>query len=695
MNKGYELIIKSLKEFEEIIYQTDKNFKFGESNAVINGEKILCITNFGRIIIVDKEKKFKIIKTVIYDFSKKNIKFKVLTKNDIIAINSRDFSENLSERFILNMKMDDFVNLYKKLELNPFIIEWSKYILNIDEQGYESAIIDLREDYISCNTTTNKENIYYKEICKCKLEENLLKLELNNGNNKFEVYNFNMPIIDLYNFIKEKIKHIEIATCEYEDELEMNNKEIEIDLNKSNKLDNDDKKDLDFKLNLNAILNGVDYKQKEIEVKLGESFKIINKDTQLEILDIEFSEFQYLKLKDIFIINYKNNVISISGEVDNLESEKMKIWAIENEVLGYNENLQGFLVNIEYEYIRLMQSDDNVLDSIKLSDIADISILESKFNFDKIAITLKNSTTIKLNIFNKSLINLMKKIYLFKKSNIYKNSTIDTMYNEFLYVVADRLKLYYFTDFISVKNMIDEYYSNEYKSKNSLLNNLYGKIYAQKFILENISMYFLEGIKIFNNYELTYLGKVKVKVFKEELIAMQEELAREFSDILKELESLDIFKNKSDFASKSSMIRSDFIEYLNKIGINTEYLLTKEYIFYKEISGTDFDIIINNINRKIDYFINLKIPYYIKYIDTCISSLNYKVLNINTEDLSKELKVVLFDIITEFYIEKQYNSKSFSKCTLKKIIDKFNKLNVLSNDFKKCREKSLFTEILD
>lgn len=696
MNRGYELIIKNLKESEVIIYQTDKNFKFGENNTIVNGEKVLYITNLGRIIISDKEKKFKGIKAVIYDFNIKNIKFKVLTKNDIIAINSRDFSADLTERFILNMKIDEFIKLYKKIEENPFNIEWNKYVLSINDKLYETAIIDLREDYVSFNTINNKENIYYKEISKCNFNNNSLEIELYSGENKFGIYSFNMPIKDLFKLIEDKIKYTEVATCEYESELEMNNKEIENDISKDNKTSNLEnkvyKENQEVKnLKLNAFLKGIDYKEKDIDIKIDESFKIINKDTKLEILDLEFSGFLYLKSKDIFIINYQNNIISINGEVANLNNEKMCEWVIGEEILAYNEKFQSFLINIEYESINLIQSNENIIQTIELNDIADINILSSDFIFDKIAITLKNSTTIKLNIFNKCSVKFIRRVYLLKKSYLYKEVTTEYLYKEFLAVTSDKLKLYYFTDLFSIKNIIDDYYSKEYKSKSVLLNDLYSKIYSQKFILENISMYFMDGIKTFKNKELTHLGKIKINSFKEELFNLEKNLNFEFNSMLNELEGLDIFKGKNNFGVKKNVIISDFTKYLDEIGFSTEYLFTKEFIFYKEVSGFDFDMIIENIYNRINYFINFKLPYYIKKINELVNNLNYEVLNIKKNEDNKELKLVLFDIIMEFYVDKQYNSKSFNKYKIKKIIDRLNKADILNSN----SNEKVFIDILD
>ncbi|MGL5820855.1 MAG: hypothetical protein ACRCYE_04390, partial [Sarcina sp.] len=152
MNKGLEKILLTLSQGESIIFETDKNFKFGEKNTIIYGEKIFCITNKGRFFIVDKEKKFKPVKLYEYDFRTKRIKFKVSNKDNIIAINSREYSDNRAESFIINMSINDFINILGKLESNPFKIEWASIVFKLDKDDI----------FRKCDITINEENLIIK-----------------------------------------------------------------------------------------------------------------------------------------------------------------------------------------------------------------------------------------------------------------------------------------------------------------------------------------------------------------------------------------------------------------------------------------------------------------------------------------------------------------------------------------------------
>ncbi|MGL5067876.1 MAG: hypothetical protein ACRC6T_08695 [Sarcina sp.] len=214
MDKGYESILKVLGENEKIIFTTDRNFKFGEKNTLIIGEKFFCISNLGIIYIADKNKRLKAIKVNKYDSSEKNIKFKVLNKDNIVAINSREFTENRSESFIINMKMDDFVNVCKKVNNNPFIIEWSKYTVKVDEGIYESALVSLKNNIISVNSLSYKVDLKCADIIDFKVKGDFIHIISNNKEAyNILVYGFNKDVTLIANEIenyKRNKKNIEL-----------------------------------------------------------------------------------------------------------------------------------------------------------------------------------------------------------------------------------------------------------------------------------------------------------------------------------------------------------------------------------------------------------------------------------------------------------------------------------------------------
>ena len=702
MYKGYESILKCLDENEKIIFTTDKNFKFGEKNLLVTGEKFFCISNLGRIYIADKNRILRSIKVIKYDYKERGLKFNVLNKDNIIAINSRDFTDNRSESFIINIKLNDFTEISKKLIDNPFIYDWSKYSVKIDGGVYESATIDIKEDYININTLNHNINLDYLDIIDFKEKNKSLHIISNNKDcYNILIYAFNEEIEGITNAIKKAKNILDInektlvldnsidptvidIDGTFRDELDktisdyykselMNENEEQVIEPKFQKEENinviediEIKKPEFYTKSKNCIssygklygyLNSINYKGRQVELIVDNELKIFDKEINKELISIDFNDYKYTKNDTIVILKKEENMILINLEEEDLELDRFMTNHISNaEYIGYTDDFQPFELIFSEEEMILLQSGKSIVKKIKISEIADINILEEILNFECIAITLMNSEIYKIFMIRTSIVSLLKDIYKLKSCKKYKECTQMVRENTFKSMINDELTIFYFGDILKIKNMIDDFYKSDIKNKKSLVENLYNTAEKVKISCEMISRYYFEKFDIDIDF--------KILRFIHELKSIEACIMDLVDKILVSLNNLESIKTLNSNNEIKTTLSNDMSYIFQKIGLKYEDYIYKSITLDKEVFDYNFDKVIEEISLKVNNFISMEILYYSKIIKIIVDEIAIEKY-ITNEAITEEL--------VNCFVQMQLKSKIDNKTRLKDILTNIKK----------------------
>ncbi|MGL4741979.1 MAG: hypothetical protein ACRC41_14470, partial [Sarcina sp.] len=506
MNKGLEKILLSLSQGESIIFETDKNFKFGEKNTIIYGEKIFCITNKGRFFIVDKERKFKPLRLSEYDFKAKDIKFKVSNKDNIIAINSREYSDNRSESFIINMNINDFINILGKLESNPFKIDWASFVFKLDKEDiYRKCDITFDENNLIIKNKNESITLGKHNLYNFNYNNQFLNIDINNENfKKLYLYGINKSLKEILDIEKEKsleglkdsIYETKNKDVNLENNIEKENLDNTVILSKeeitkalkasseSLKIFNEVKEitteeEVTADNFNNGILfgriNKISYTNRKIEFSIDENLVIVDATIKKEILNVKNTEVKYIHDGKIIEFEYENQIFLI--EAINFENKTNNIKKISNDkIFGYLDNMQSFYVFLKEDKLSFMQDEAFEVYSIEKSSIGEIDLLDYTQSFSEIAITLKDSRLIRLYI-NKEMLNIfMKDIYKSKSDLFFKNMTKDNLQLYFVDTVVNLYNSFVFLPLLNIKDDINEYYKSIYKSRRSLIEKIYKQL---------------------------------------------------------------------------------------------------------------------------------------------------------------------------------------------------------------------------
>lgn len=698
MSKGYEVIKKNLyvDENEEIIYITDRNFKFGEKGTIIKGEKILCISNLGRIFICDKERKFKSLELYVYD---NNGTFKVLTKNDIVAINSKDISDDRKKAFILNINMNDFINIYKKVDKSIFDINWDMYVVK-DDSKYESAIIDLREESFCINTISYNQEREYKNITDYKLKSNLLIIE---GYfleyQKLEIYAFSKDLNYFIDIIESKINKIEDIKQDEENEVTgiynfISKQEIK------DKLEDEDTTEIsriiesyiknekeilkEEKIYLSGFLNGINYERKLINLSIeNELIRIKNIDTKEEIVALNFNKFNFIKEDNILIVeNQRLDLIILLefGKDYNFEKllDKIDISTNSSRYIAYNSELKPFCIDF-YEKKLIFKHNNNLsLSDFILKDIVDVIIVDNGVYFDKISIIFKDSTDIKINLLKSKIDDFIKELYRKSKEEDFSNSNFIDIAENFSYMLEERMEFLFLNEFALIKRYLDSFSKKEIDDKNIVIS-IYKSLIRQDKINKSMAMAIPEFIGREINKVIStdacykYLDKLEIGLLK--IAKTIKNDIRENSDFIFSLERI---LDKSKYInSNNEVLEFDFKNILDSLELRIS--VKNDLDLESNVSDIELKYIINKFKDDFNYILDFRLSYYIKLINNVLSEFLKDIISLLNEQEKEELKSQLFLKMSEFYLFKQSKSNLDFKIRRKVLIDEIKKYSKFKN----------------
>ena len=698
MSKGYEVIKKNLyvDENEEIIYITDRNFKFGEKGTIIKGEKILCISNLGRIFICDKERKFKSLELYVYD---NNGTFKVLTKNDIVAINSKDISDDRKKAFILNINMNDFINIYKKVDKSIFDINWEMYVVKNDSK-YESAIIDLREESFCINTISYNQEREYKNITNYKLKSNLLIIEGYFPNyQKLEIYAFSKDLNYFIDIIESKINKVEDIKQDEENEVTgiynfiskqkiQDKLEDEDAIGISKRIENYIKDEREIlkeeKIYLSGFLNGINYERKLINLSIeDELIRIKNIDTKEEIVALNFNKFNFIKEDNILIVeNQKLDLILLLefGKDYNFEKlfNKIDISTNSSRYIAYNSELKPFCIDF-YEKKLIFKHNNNLsLNDFILKDIVDVIIVDNGVYFDKISIIFRDSTDIKINLLKSKIDDFIKELYRKSKEEDFLNSNFINIAENFSYMLEERMEFLFLSEFTLIKRYLDSFSKKEIDDKNIVIN-IYKSLIRQDKINKSMAMAIPEFIGreinkvICSDDYYKCLDKLEIGLLK---------IARTIKNDIKEnsdfMLSLEGILDKSRYiGTNNEVLEFDFKNILDILELKIS--VKNDLDLGSNVSDIELKYIINKFRDDFNYILDFRVSYYIKLINNVLSEFLKNIISLFNEQEKEGLKLQLFLRMSEFYLFKQSKSSLDFNIRRKVLIDEIKKYSKFKN----------------
>ncbi|WP_066873860.1 hypothetical protein [Clostridium mediterraneense] len=698
MSKGYEVIKKNLyvDENEEIIYITDRNFKFGEKGTIIKGEKILCISNLGRIFICDKERKFKSLELYVYD---NNGTFKVLTKNDIVAINSKDISDDRKKAFILNINMNDFINIYKKVDKSIFDINWEMYVVKNDSK-YESAIIDLREESFCINTISYNQEREYKNITNYKLKSNLLIIEGYFPNyQKLEIYAFSKDLNYFIDIIESKINKVEDIKQDEENEVTgiynfiskqkiQDKLEDEDAIGISKRIENYIKDEREIlkeeKIYLSGFLNGINYERKLINLSIeDELIRIKNIDTKEEIVALNFNKFNFIKEDNILIVeNQKLDLILLLefGKDYNFEKlfNKIDISTNSSRYIAYNSELKPFCIDF-YEKKLIFKHNNNLsLNDFILKDIVDVIIVDNGVYFDKISIIFRDSTDIKINLLKSKIDDFIKELYRKSKEEDFLNSNFINIAENFSYMLEERMEFLFLSEFTLIKRYLDSFSKKEIDDKNIVIN-IYKSLIRQDKINKSMAMAIPEFIGreinkvICSDDYYKCLDKLEIGLLK---------IARTIKNDIKEnsdfMLSLEGILDKSRYiGTNNEVLEFDFKNILDILELKIS--VKNDLDLGSNVSDIELKYIINKFRDDFNYILDFRVSYYIKLINNVLSEFLKDIISLFNEQEKEGLKLQLFLRMSEFYLFKQSKSSLDFNIRRKVLIDEIKKYSKFKN----------------
>lgn len=698
MSKGYEVIKKNLyvDENEEIIYITDRNFKFGEKGTIIKGEKILCISNLGRIFICDKERKFKSLELYVYD---NNGTFKVLTKNDIVAINSKDISDDRKKAFILNINMNDFINIYKKVDKSIFDINWDMYVVKNDSK-YESAIIDLREESFCINTISYNQEREYKNITDYKLKSNLLIIEgYFPEYQKLEIYTFSKDLSYFIDIIESKINKIENIKKDEENEVtgiynftskqEIQDKLEDEDITEISRIIENyikDEKEIlkEEKIYLSGFLNGINYERKLINLFIeNELIRIKNIDTKEEIVALNFNKFNFIKEDNILIVeNQKLDLILLLEFEKDYNFEKLlnKIYISTNSsrYIAYNSESKPFCIDFYEKKLIFKHNNNLALSDFVLKDIVDVIIVDNGVYFDKISIIFKDSTDIKINLLKSKIDDFIKELYRKSKEEDFLNSNFMDIAENFSYMLEERMEFLFLNEFTLIKRYLDSFSKKEIDDKNIVIS-IYKSLMRQDKINKSMAIAISEFIGREINKVIStdtcykYLDKLEMGFLK--IAKTIKSDIKENSDFMFSLEG--ILDKTKYISSNNEVLEFDFKNILDILELKIS--VKNDLDLESNVSDIELKYIINKFKDDFNYILDFRLSYYIKLINNVLSEFLKDIIGLLNEQEKEELKSQLFLKMSEFYLFKQSKSDLDFKIRRKVLIDEIKKYSKFKN----------------
>ncbi|MGL5615212.1 MAG: hypothetical protein ACRDD2_03120 [Sarcina sp.] len=189
-----------LDEKEKIIYNSKFKLAIKKENGDIIKAKVI-FTDMGKLILEKKDNPLKAIEIFIYDMLKKNKTYLVEVANQKeVKIKTTVFSKEDSYKLNFNIKLSDFIKIYKSLKINPFTITSSFFAININDKDFYIDKLNLNNKLLIINEKEIKKEFIDHYILignqlTIHFKKNLYKITT------IEIFSFEIPINNLLKYL--------------------------------------------------------------------------------------------------------------------------------------------------------------------------------------------------------------------------------------------------------------------------------------------------------------------------------------------------------------------------------------------------------------------------------------------------------------------------------------------------------------
>lgn len=677
-----------LKLGEKIIYESSNNFELGTFGKLQLGEKKIYITNLGNIIIEDNSNFLKKEATTyeyIYSIHKQKLKIRIensfiILYSDKILFETKSNSshESTSYKFSLKLSFVEFKDICENQR--EFIGDFNENqgIIRLDDNNLILGKISRIENEFIVKLDETSININLKDIETCSIDNNNLR-------------------ISGYFYIKDKdeiIKNIYIYSNDkklYEKlEEEVSNNEKIGDLPESDKI---------CYGQIYGSIDEKEYKEDEVFiVKHNKELIFIQKANKHKIITLDMNKSSKLILEKALVFFDNENLFTIITSGKNIEDFQLNsLKNIENQNIGFTNNNMPFFMKHNETYLSLYKSAKKLIISIRNNEIKDIlinnetpsnhedfTLVEIRFATNRMTVNLKNDIIAKL----------IKDVFMYSKTPVLKNSSIENIYMNWAKSVNDMILFNFFGNLYYMKEEIDKIVSQEISDDDraNIVNIIFYQIQEQKNQLDILSAYMPKAIeygeiKLFKKYNMK-IERKPFRLLQKQLFAVSNQINRHLADIERSISQLS-FVIYSEFNTReyntklkskqagigmavsvaASVVAGSAlsIPFLAMQGMNL-YSTKKMDEKSKEIESSKLKLFTNQAIEKLNHLVVNMYPYYVSEANDSFFDL-FKILGRQYEKLEDDrVKDELFERIADIYVSKQMTLNNMTNIRKKDLV---------------------------
>lgn len=679
-----------LKLGEKVLFESNSNFELGTFGKLSLGDKKIFITNLGNIIIQDNSNLFKKdVTTYYYNYSQYKRKFSISLENNIITLQNNELPLNVitgsnntvtNYKLVIKINFEEFKNLCENQREFIGDLQDNQIIFSIDNGPLSLGTLFKDENRF----LLNKSNLDSFEIRINDIEEfQINKFEINLDGYFYRVENDTI-LRNVYIFSNNKVAFENI-----DQKVKVNNKIGKLPPGSSI-----------YFGEISTTVDKTTYNNSPVFIiKNSEKIAFIDKIKKNTIFIINISKSKKLILNDDVLIYDDNNLFTIkTSNANKNDMGILNLADLEDTKIGFTQNHTPFFIKHDEESFDIYTSSNSMLLSIKNDKFKDIMINnqvnKSNENYTPLEIKFDDIKII-VNINNNIVSEIMRNVFVYSKSDLVANATINDLYFNWAKSISDMILFNVFGSLYYTKLEIDNILSREITDDDrvNIVNMMYYQIQNQRNQLDILSAYIPKAVeqgeaKLFYKYNQNLDRKI-FKVLHKQLFTISSQINKHLSDIERSLSQLSFviysefntrefntkLKNKQAGIGMAVSVASSIalggalsVPFLAMQGMSL-YSNKKMDEKSREIESSKLNLFTNQSIEKLNHLIENMYPYYVNEANDNLRGI-FEVLGKQYENHSdKRIKQDLFDRITEIYVSKQMNLNNMTNMRKKDIIN--------------------------
>lgn len=679
-----------LKLGEKVLFESNSNFELGTFGKLSLGDKKIFITNLGNIIIQDNSNLFKKdATTYYYNYSQYKRKFSISLENNIITLQNNELPLNVitgsnnmvnNYKLVIKINFEQFKNLCENQREFIGDLQDNQIIFSIDNGPLSLGTLFKDENRFLLNKSSLESfEIRINDIEECQIN----KFEINLGGYFYRVEN-DAILRSVYIFSNNKVAFENI-----DQKVKINNKIGKLPPGSSI-----------YFGEISTTVDKTTYNNSPVFIiKNSEKIAFIDKIKKNTIFIINISKSKKLILNDDVLIYDDKNLFTIkTSNANKNDMGILNLEDLEDTKIGFTQNHTPFFIKHDEESFDIYTSSNSMLLSIKNDKFKDIMINnevnKSNENYTPLEIKFDDIKII-VNINNNIVSEIMRNVFVYSKSDLVANATINDLYINWAKSISDMILFNIFGSLYYTKLEIDNILSREITDDDrvNIVNMMYYQIQNQRNQLDILSAYIPKAVeqgevKLFYKYNQNLDRKI-FKVLHKQLFTISSQINKHLSDIERSLSQLSFviysefntrefnakLKNKQvgigmavSVASSIALGGALSVPFLAMQGMSM-YSNKKMDEKSREIESSKLNLFTNQSIEKLNHLIENMYPYYVNEANDNLREI-FMALGKQYENHSdKRIKQDLFDRITEIYVSKQMNLNNMTNMRKKDIIN--------------------------